>query len=259
MQELKDGDTYLGKYPKLEKPTMTTDHLINKCSFKLFQIYKNNRKSSLQCFLLFRDKQQDPGFSLIEVVAVVLMIGVLAAIAAPSWLTFINRQRLNKANDVVVTALQQASREAKKTKTRYSVTFKVKDKISKIAVHPSSPIPGDDSSLWQPLGQDVDIKSGQVALLTNLTDTNKTDDNGTLKKEYNYLSTPKSITFDYMGSLPEANFGKEDINTKEIPGLKIAVVIPNSVTSASDADIKRCVIFKTLLGAMVIEKDNKCN
>ncbi|MCJ8279579.1 MAG: prepilin-type N-terminal cleavage/methylation domain-containing protein, partial [Rivularia sp. ALOHA_DT_140] len=38
------------------------------------------------------------GFTLIEVLVVIAMVGILSAIAAPSWLGFVARQRLNKAN-----------------------------------------------------------------------------------------------------------------------------------------------------------------
>jgi prepilin-type N-terminal cleavage/methylation domain-containing protein len=237
---------------------MAADYIIEKLNVKLLQLHNSNAKNKLLC-LASGYNQQDAGFSLIEVVVVVLMIAILSAIATPSWLNFVNRQRLNKANDAVLVALQEANREAQRTKFSYSVTFKVENKIPKIAVHPSSSIPATNSPLWQTLGKDIELKSGQVTLLTNLTDTNKTDDNGNLKKDYNFLATSKSISFDYLGSLPNANFGKENTSTQDTPGLKISVVIPTAATSASDADMKRCIIIKTLLGGMLIEKDSKCN
>ncbi|WP_427160624.1 pilus assembly FimT family protein [Aliinostoc sp. HNIBRCY26] len=237
---------------------MFNNYIIRKKNISLLPLYSRNKKSKLDGFAS-RYEQQDAGFSLIEVVVVVLMMGILAAIIAPSWLGFVNRQQLNKANDAVLVALQQASREAKRTKTSYSFTFKVENKIAKIAVHPSDSIPANNSPLWQTLGSDAGITSGQVTLLTNLTGTNKTDDNGKLNKLYNYLATQQSIRFDYLGSLPNAYFGKEDTTTKDTPGLKIAVVKQNSGTSASDSDMKRCVIIETLLGGILLEKDSKCN
>jgi len=46
--------------------------------------------------------QSDSGFSLVELIAVVMMVGILAAIALPGWSAFVNRQRVNKANDAVL-------------------------------------------------------------------------------------------------------------------------------------------------------------
>lgn len=231
---------------------MITNYKIENSNIKSEQIYIKKGNKKLRN-LASKYSQQDAGFSLLELVVVVLIIAILATIAAPGWAGFVNRQRLNKANEAVLAALQEAQREAKRTKFDYSVSLKFEDKIPKIAVHPSA-----SSPLWKTLGENLEVKPGQIALLTNLTDTNKTDEKGSLNLNYNFLEADKTITFDYLGSLSGANFGG-DKDSEDAPGLKIAVVIPKTGNAASANDMKRCVIVKTLLGTMITEKDNQCN
>ena len=82
------------------------------------------RKNLLIKSLLWRRNQENAGFTALEMIVVALMIGVLGAIAAPGWLGFVNRQRVNQANDAVLSALQQAQREAVRTKVEHNVSFK---------------------------------------------------------------------------------------------------------------------------------------
>lgn len=61
------------------------------------------------------------GFTLIELLVVVVMTGVLASIAAPGWLAFINRQRVNAVRDEMLQIIQAAQSDAQRTNRRYVI------------------------------------------------------------------------------------------------------------------------------------------
>lgn len=64
----------------------------------------------------------DGGYTLTEVVVVLLVMGLLGVIAAPSWLLFWQRQQVRRAAGQLQSALQLAKSEAAKNSVRYAVT-----------------------------------------------------------------------------------------------------------------------------------------
>ena len=189
---------------------------------------------------------KDTGFSLIELIVVMLLVGILAAIAVPSWLTFVNRQQVDKVNDAVFAALQEAQREAKREKLNYSLSFQKNSTTQNVEVAIYRTDAG--ISTWKSLGADVGVSSNKFLLGANLTSQNTAG-----SVSYTLTSATK-ITFDYMGTLPNPSFG-----TVEPIGLKIVSAVPRSANSASPSSVKRCVIVKTLLGTMQKAKDSDCN
>ena len=174
-----------------------------------------------------------------------LIIGILSAIAVPSWVAFTNRQRINVANDAVLRALQSAQREAKRTKLRYSVSFKVENQLPKSITYQAEPTgstPNSSDPRWISLGDT--LKSGQVLLYTNIGEANKV---GEITLADN--SNPKTITFDYTGALPLGT---------DTP-LKIIVAEAKPGNSPAPNAMKRCVIVETLIGGMRTAKDTDCN
>ena len=62
--------------------------------------------------------QKNRGFTLIELLVVIIIIGALSAIAAPSWLAFINRQRVNKVNEATFTSLTRCPARCEKKQSQ---------------------------------------------------------------------------------------------------------------------------------------------
>jgi prepilin-type N-terminal cleavage/methylation domain-containing protein len=182
------------------------------------------------------------GFTLIEVLVVVIMIGILTAIAAPGWLALVNNQRVGTARSQVSEALRDAQAQAKRTKTRRVFVLDKNIDSPQIAVVNAAQLPAnfetagltDLSSIknWQSLGNG-NIQSGAL--------------------QYS-VATPaitaanvNFIVFDDYGS-PRASSGLAQ------PPFPFIITL-----NAKGSGSKRCVFVLTAVGGLGEAADSDCD
>jgi prepilin-type N-terminal cleavage/methylation domain-containing protein len=183
----------------------------------LLKILHNSAAKPSPNFNKTVSRKSDGGFTLLELIVVVLVLGLLSSIAAPSWLAFINRQRVRTVNDRVLQTLRSAQSEAKRSKRDITVTFSAPS-VDPPTVTFDPPLATGGST--QTLDAGGEIKPRTIALLTN--------------------APGNSIVFGYQG------------NPSPTPFVVTVAPFDTSFPSGFGPNTKgkQCVILETLLGGM---------
>lgn len=186
-----------------------------------------------------KGRQTVSGFTMLELMIVVFMIGILSAIAAPSWDMFTTKQRVKAVNNQVLRALMTAQSEAKSRKTPITVQF-------------NAPNLNSNPQLSEP--PTINIILGAGATQSSTLKTIRLNGEGEIKPDMITMSVkagsasvtlPGSLAFDYDGSLAQPPVVTASQNT------------PFYITTSSKAGgTKECVRVETILGAMITGSDN---
>lgn len=193
---------------------------------------------------LHRSKTPHPiaGFTLIEVLVVIIIAAVLAGIAAPGWLAFVNRQRITSVQSDLVANLNKLQSDAQQRRTPVQVWVEVGDTDRAQIRYGAAGAPFDQLRL-QPLG-DEGIPQGTIRLRAfrglDATWQPLTTTSGTCDQD---ISKP-CFNLDFLGN-PDRS---------RVP-FKIEVYETNSPNGSG----RKCVIMPTLLGQIKTEQGDGCD
>ncbi len=192
-----------------------------------------------------RSSNSSSGFTLIEVLVVIIIIGILSAIAAPGWLAFINNRRISTMRGQVADSLRKAQTEAKTTRTMRAVLFDIsatgqrspRMAVVRCSTTAATEIATESCDLagvvpdWQTLGNG-EVKSGVVQYTaTTIAQTGGSADAGQAR-----------LVFDANGLVKTSLSGG-------IP-FTIGFGVTKPGSGGTSYGTARCLVVQTLLGGM---------
>jgi type II secretory pathway pseudopilin PulG len=186
----------------------------------------------------FHSQQSIAGYTLIELIVIMVIVGIFAAIAAPSWLGFLNRQRLSTAQGEAVTAIREAQAKAKQQRRTWAVCFQDTGTVVRWAVSPRL------NTAWN-----CSLAGGWQNLTRS--DANKIAIDTANSFSPTTLATPAgfyTVEFDEKGWAARS----QTDSSKDLG--KITFRLRNQTGGS-----KRCVYVATLLGSVRTANDTDCD
>jgi len=189
-----------------------------------------------------RFTRSNQGYTLLEVLIVVAIIGILGAISAPSWIAFTNRQSVNNSTDQIYQAMQGARSNARRDKITWQVSFRQINlpgkEVSQLSIHPADQqefIPNyviTNDALWSNLEPNIIIDQSRNDKGKYETSITRKTPNGPWRIQFNYQGCPVRKPRNQCGQTSIQALGRITLRSK------------------NGGKYRRCVIVSTLLGAI---------
>ena len=176
------------------------------------------------------------GFTLLELLVVMIMVGVLAALAGPSWVSFANNQRLGAAQDAALRSLREGQAKARQQKVIWEVCFRDTGDSVDYSAHQAGS-GGCENASWEPLLGETDA---QVQISNSTTSL--------------VGGGPYQVQFNGRGWMATQQDGPQYGANEGNVGERLGFAIRDQ----DNTDTYSCVFVDTLLGALRVERNDAC-
>lgn len=172
----------------------------------------------------YRFDKSNLGYTLLEILVIVVVVGILAAIGAPSWLSMLNRWRLNAAQAEALSVMREAQANARREKRVWQASFREINGQVQWSLHPDD---SETNQIWNNL---IREDANKISILQSHT---------TLQNHNGVYSVQFKHNYWVNGQLGRITFVSRSGAS-------------NSITT------KRCVWVSTLLGVLRTNSDRDC-
>lgn len=173
--------------------------------------------------IIKKNPTREKGYTLFELLIIVILIGILSAIGAPSLFSWVTRAKVNDAQTVLKGAFSEAQREAIRKSKKCNVTIPIPVTPATFTVNPT--IQSNCFVLGPRTLNGVKIRHNGNTVFKNVTATTSTTKTATL--------------FDFKGRTEE-NLDDNDVSTTD----HLVIVISPSDNDSS----QKCLVISDDLG-----------
>lgn len=158
------------------------------------------------------NKPLQQGFTLLELLSVIVAVGVLAAIASPVWFGFLARQQTTSVQGQLRQKVQEAQSKSQQRNILWQFSVRESGDVVEIATHPATVNPAD--AIWEPIDNAVVLDSETTLL----------------RKDGIYY-----VRFDHNGNVRGSRLGRITVSSRQFPEIKRCVIVSTLIGATRKA------------------------